>query len=75
MQDRMSRRCYHSPVRAAAAAEKRDAVVKAAIEVLPKRSIAVVPAGTVHRTRAIGRTVNVTFEMQGARTEFVEMQG
>jgi mannose-6-phosphate isomerase-like protein (cupin superfamily) len=35
----------------------------------------VVPAGTVHRTRAIGRTVNVTFEMQGARTEFVEMQG
>jgi mannose-6-phosphate isomerase-like protein (cupin superfamily) len=34
----------------------------------------VVPAGTVHRTRAIGRTVNVTFEQQGARTEFVERE-
>ncbi|MFC5570156.1 cupin domain-containing protein [Lysobacter yangpyeongensis] len=32
----------------------------------------VVPAGTVHRTRAIGRTVNATFERQGARTLFVE---
>lgn len=32
----------------------------------------VVPAGTVHRTRAIGRTVNVTFERQGARTVFVD---
>ena len=32
----------------------------------------VVPAGTVHRTRAIGRTVNITFEKQGARTVFVE---
>lgn len=31
----------------------------------------VVPAGTVHRTRAVGRTVNVTFEQQGAETEFV----
>ena len=31
----------------------------------------VVPAGTVHRTRAIGRTVNVTFEKQGARTVFL----
>jgi mannose-6-phosphate isomerase-like protein (cupin superfamily) len=31
----------------------------------------VVPAGTVHRTRAIGRTVNVTFEEQGAQTVFV----
>ena len=28
----------------------------------------VVPAGTVHRTRAIGRTVNVTFEKQRAET-------
>ena len=28
----------------------------------------VVPAGTVHRTRAIGRTVNVTFEKQGRET-------
>lgn len=32
----------------------------------------VVPAGTVHRTRAIGRTVNVTFEKQHAGTVFVE---
>jgi mannose-6-phosphate isomerase-like protein (cupin superfamily) len=32
----------------------------------------VVPAGTVHRTRAIGRTVNVTYEKQGAQTIFVE---
>ena len=32
----------------------------------------VVPAGTVHRTRAIGRTVNVTFERQGAKTVFVD---
>lgn len=32
----------------------------------------VVPAGTVHRTRAVGRTVNVTFEQRGARTVFVE---
>jgi mannose-6-phosphate isomerase-like protein (cupin superfamily) len=31
----------------------------------------VVPAGTVHRTRAVGRTVNVTFEQQGAETVFV----
>lgn len=32
----------------------------------------VVPAGTVHRTRAIGRTANVTYEKQGAQTVFVE---
>ena len=31
----------------------------------------VIPAGTVHRTRAIGRTVNATFERQRARTEFL----
>lgn len=35
----------------------------------------VVPAGTVHRTRAIGRTVNVTYEKQGAQTVFVERAG
>ena len=35
----------------------------------------VVPAGTVHRTRAIGRTVNVTFERQGTRTVFTESDG
>jgi mannose-6-phosphate isomerase-like protein (cupin superfamily) len=32
----------------------------------------VIPAGTVHRTRAVGRTVNVTYEKQGAQTVFVE---
>lgn len=31
----------------------------------------VVPAGKVHRTRAVGRTVNITFEQRGARTVFV----
>lgn len=35
----------------------------------------VVPAGTVHRTRAIGRTVNVTFEKRHARTVFVDKTG
>lgn len=32
----------------------------------------VVPAGVAHRTRAIGRTVNLTFEKQGARTVFMD---
>jgi mannose-6-phosphate isomerase-like protein (cupin superfamily) len=32
----------------------------------------VIPAGTVHRTRAIGRTVNVTYEKSGAQTVFDE---
>ncbi len=32
----------------------------------------VVPANTVHRTRGIGRTVNLTCEKQAARTEFME---
>lgn len=32
----------------------------------------VIPAGTVHRTRAIGRTVNLTFETIGAETVFVD---
>ena len=32
----------------------------------------VIPAGTVHRTRAIGRTVNITCEKIGAQTVFVE---
>jgi mannose-6-phosphate isomerase-like protein (cupin superfamily) len=41
------------------------------VELAPWQFI-VVPAGTVHRTRAIGRTVNMTFEMQRARTELVE---
>ena len=33
---------------------------------------AVVPAGTVHRTRAVGRTVNLTFEELGAETVFAD---
>ena len=33
----------------------------------------VVPAGTVHRTRAVGRTVNATFETQSAETVFVDV--
>jgi len=32
----------------------------------------VIPAGTVHRTRAIGRTVNLTCEKRRAQTVFVE---
>ena len=32
----------------------------------------VIPAGTVHRTRAIGRTVNITYEKAGAQTVFVD---
>ena len=32
----------------------------------------VIPAGTVHRTRAIGRTVNITYEKSGAQTVFVD---
>jgi mannose-6-phosphate isomerase-like protein (cupin superfamily) len=32
----------------------------------------VIPAGMVHRTRAIGRTVNITCEKKGAQTVFVE---
>ena len=32
----------------------------------------VVPAGTVHRTRAVGRTVNLTFERQGSEAVFVD---
>lgn len=31
----------------------------------------VIPAGTVHRTRAIGRTVNLTCEKDGAQTVFI----
>jgi mannose-6-phosphate isomerase-like protein (cupin superfamily) len=32
----------------------------------------VVPAGTVHRTRGVGRTVNLCFEAVAAETVFVE---
>jgi mannose-6-phosphate isomerase-like protein (cupin superfamily) len=32
----------------------------------------VIPAGTLHRTRAVGRTVNLTIEALGAETDFVD---
>jgi len=32
----------------------------------------VIPAGTVHRTRGVGRTVNLCFEAMAAETVFVE---
>jgi mannose-6-phosphate isomerase-like protein (cupin superfamily) len=34
-----------------------------------------IPAGTIHRTRAIGRTVNLCFEELAADTVFVESAG
>lgn len=34
----------------------------------------VVPAGTAHRTRAIGRTANITYEKQGTKTVFVDIE-
>jgi mannose-6-phosphate isomerase-like protein (cupin superfamily) len=34
-----------------------------------------IPAGTIHRTRAIGRTVNVCFEELAADTVFVDSPG
>lgn len=43
-----------------------------AMQTLRPAQCLLVPAGTVHRTRAIGRTVNLTFEKQGAKTVFVE---
>lgn len=30
-----------------------------------------IPAGTIHRTRAIGRTINLCFEEAGAETVFI----
>ena len=33
---------------------------------------AVIPAGTMHRTRAVGRTVNITCEKNGAQIVFDE---
>ncbi|MGD8379402.1 MAG: cupin domain-containing protein [Gammaproteobacteria bacterium] len=41
------------------------------LELGPWESVTV-PAKTVHRTRAIGRTVNLCFEEIGAETVFVE---
>ena len=43
----------------------------ATIALAPWQAV-VIPAATVHRTRAVGRTVNVTFEALGAETVFVE---
>ncbi|HYC50099.1 MAG TPA: cupin domain-containing protein [Gemmatimonadaceae bacterium] len=36
---------------------------------------AVVPAGVIHRTRGVGRTVNLCFEDLAAETEFVDASG
>jgi mannose-6-phosphate isomerase-like protein (cupin superfamily) len=43
--------------------------------VLSPWQCAVVPAGTVHRTRGVGRTVNLCFEALAAETDFVERGG
>ncbi len=43
--------------------------------VLAPRQSAVIPAGTIHRTRGIGRTVNLCFEAIGAETVFEEAPG
>jgi mannose-6-phosphate isomerase-like protein (cupin superfamily) len=32
----------------------------------------VIPAGTIHRTRGVGRTINLCFEAMAAKTVFVE---
>lgn len=56
-------------------------VLKGALEIelengrvlrLDPRQSAVVPAGVVHRTRGIGRTVNLCFEDLAAETVFVD---
>jgi len=44
----------------------------ARIELTEWQSV-VIPAGTVHRTRAIGRTVNLTCEKKGAQAVFVDI--
>jgi len=41
------------------------------LQLQPWESVTI-PAKTVHRTRAIGRTVNLCFEELGAKTVFVE---
>lgn len=43
-----------------------------AIQLGPWESVTI-PAGTIHRTRAIGRTVNLCFEALGAETVFVDV--
>jgi mannose-6-phosphate isomerase-like protein (cupin superfamily) len=41
------------------------------LELAPWQTV-VIPAGTIHRTRAIGRTVNLTCEKIGAQTVFLD---
>jgi mannose-6-phosphate isomerase-like protein (cupin superfamily) len=41
------------------------------LRLAPWQSV-VVPAGTVHRTRGVGRTVNLCFESLAAETVFIE---
>ena len=55
-----------------AAGELRIEFEDGAAATLTEWQSIVVPAGVVHRTRAVGRTVNVTFEKQNAQTIFVD---
>lgn len=48
-----------------------DLADRATIVLAPWQAV-VIPAATVHRTRAVGRTVNVTFEALGAETVFID---
>lgn len=41
------------------------------LELLPWQCVTI-PAMTIHRTRALGRTVNLCFEKLGAKTAFVD---
>jgi mannose-6-phosphate isomerase-like protein (cupin superfamily) len=41
------------------------------LQLLPWQSVTI-PAGTHHRTRAIGRTVNLCFEQLAAKTVFLD---
>ena len=56
-----------------ACGESRIEFVDGTRHALRERQALVVPAGIVHRTRAIGRRVKVTFERQGAPAEFVDL--
>ncbi len=75
-------RSVHERYRNQVVVDVNDACLRLHIEfadrpeaVLDAWQCLVVPAGTVHRTRAVGRTVNVTFERQGAQTRFVDPPG
>lgn len=48
--------------------QDRDTVI------LKPNDIFTIPAGVIHRTRALQRTVNICFEHTGAVTEFIEKE-